>query len=249
MAPRLAMLLVSRQITSAKPLWLLSAVVVLMASACDSSPGEQYSSNELNVADAAEPGMPTQSEPLTSSDVTLPEFLEAPNQADYNYDERSGWSYYYVAALNEDDKKRGLVSGSVSEFQYLGKNKEGEHVLAIIGQNGTVSYEAKCNASCRIIKYSDGSRIAYNTSSIIGAAFQDAIRGKLKIADWAKAKVVAPSEVQDLEFEKLNRDWKQNYERGQAPSSSNITPDVSNSNNTYPNETPKSSEIAVPSSE
>ena len=77
-------------------------------------------------------------------------------------------------------------------YQYLGRDEEGRHVLALMNPNGTVRTEAACATPCRIIDVSDGRKIPYSTRSIIGAAFEDAFRGKLKVADWAKDEIVEP---------------------------------------------------------
>lgn len=114
----------------------------------------------------------------------------APEVASHNYDEREEWTYYYVAAVSEEDRKRGRAVGSVHAFQYLGRNALGEHIIASIRSDGTVSYRAKCAASCRIIHTDNGDRIAYAPASIIGAAFEDAFRGKLRVAEWAKDEAV-----------------------------------------------------------
>ncbi|MEO6114169.1 MAG: hypothetical protein ABIP07_06975 [Sphingomicrobium sp.] len=105
---------------------------------------------------------------------------------DHGYDERKGETYYYIAAVSDEDRKKGRAAGSVSAFQYLGRNGEGEHVIASLRSDGTVSYRAKCPISCRIIDTDFGEKIAFSSDSIIGAAFNDAFRGKLRIADWAK---------------------------------------------------------------
>src|SRR3546814_13011368 len=58
--------------------------------------------------------------------------------------------------------------------------------------NGTVNHEASCASPCRIIDLSYGGNMAYTSQSIVGAAFEDAIRGKLNVADWARAEIVQP---------------------------------------------------------
>lgn len=116
----------------------------------------------------------------------------APIMPDHNYEERRGWDYLYVAAVSEEDRKKGRAAGNVVTFQYLGLNGDGQHVLASMNTDGSVWRTASCKSQCRVIEYSDGRRIAYSPESVIGAAFQDAFRGKLRVADWAKDEVVEP---------------------------------------------------------
>lgn len=125
----------------------------------------------------------------TVAPAGLPARPPEPQLPDHNYDERRGWTYYYIAAVSEEDQKRGRAVGTVYGFQYLGRNADGEHIIASINTNGTVSSRYKCSPACRIIDADDGEKIAYSTRSIIGAAFQDAFRGKLRVAEWAKYEV------------------------------------------------------------
>lgn len=106
-----------------------------------------------------------------------------PPVPDHNYDERRGSNYYYVAAVSEEDERKGRAVGDVVVYQYLGKNSAGQHVLASMNSRGLVNYEASCSVPCRIIDTSDGQSIAFSPRSIIGAAFEDAFRGKLRVAE------------------------------------------------------------------
>lgn len=115
-----------------------------------------------------------------------------PAVPDHNYEERRGWDYLYVAAVSEEDRMKGRAAGDVITFQYLGLNDDGQHVLASMNPDGTVWRTASCSSKCRVIEYSDGRRIAYAPQSIIGAAFQDAFRGKLRVADWANDEIAQP---------------------------------------------------------
>lgn len=107
-------------------------------------------------------------------------------EPDHLYDERRGDTYFYVAAVSDHDRENGRAVGNVHQFQYLGRNAEGEHILASLGDNGLVTYRAKCARRCRIIDTTYGGKIAFSTESIIGAAFQDAFNGKLRVAQWAE---------------------------------------------------------------
>lgn len=98
----------------------------------------------------------------------------------HNFVEEERGTYYYVAAVSEEDQKKGKATGDVVGYRYLGKNDKGQHVLVSVADNGRVITKAYCSEPCAIIRYGDGQRIAYNPGSIIGAAFQDAINGSLK---------------------------------------------------------------------
>lgn len=90
-----------------------------------------------------------------------------------NYNEKDGANYYYVAALTEEERKSGKLTGEVFTFQYGGKDESGAHIVV-----GAQRYT--CAVPCKIIKAANGSLIQYSESSIIGGVFQDAMRGFLK---------------------------------------------------------------------
>ena len=98
----------------------------------------------------------------------------------HNYDEVEDRTYYYIAAVSEEDRKRGKAAGSVFGYRYIGRNADGEHVLALVTGSGAVSQYSRCPNKCVVINTSDGDRIAYTNASIVGAAFEDAIGGQLK---------------------------------------------------------------------
>jgi hypothetical protein len=114
-------------------------------------------------------------ETLTTTDV-------APPKPDHNYDLREADAYGYTAAVSEEDQKKGRAAGDVIMFKYAGFS-EGAYHLILLGDDGRAIGTAQCPEACIAIKerFTDGSskRIAFTESSIIGAAFQDAFRGKL----------------------------------------------------------------------
>ena len=99
-----------------------------------------------------------------------------------NFVEEEKGTYFYVTAVSEEDQKKGIAVGDVVGFRYFGKNEKGQHVLASVTDDGRIVSKASCSEPCTIIKRADGTRIAYDPSSIIGSAFQDAINGLLKPA-------------------------------------------------------------------
>ncbi len=94
------------------------------------------------------------------------------------YHEREGDTYFYIAAVSEEDQKKGRVTGEVIGYRYLG-NSGG--VYRIESADRGANYE--CANPCRIIKtrYQSGNqdRIAFSAGSIIGSVFTDAFNGYL----------------------------------------------------------------------
>ena len=100
-----------------------------------------------------------------------------------NFVQEENGTYFYVTAVSEEDRKKGKAVGDVIGFRYLGKNNKAQHVLATVSDDGQVISKAYCSEPCALIKRSDGTRIVYDPSSIIGAAFQDAMNGLMKAAN------------------------------------------------------------------
>lgn len=111
------------------------------------------------------------------------------------YDERDGVLYSYIAAVSDEDRKTGKAAGDVITFAYLGE-EEGRHTLVQVRPDGSIASRATCKKPCRVITRADGSQVGYNEGSIIGAAFADALSGKLERAHYvprqAPAAPVAP---------------------------------------------------------
>lgn len=102
----------------------------------------------------------------------------------HNYSDREGSTYHYVAGVSEEEAKTGKATGDVASYRYEGKDDNGAHIVFGYGTRYT------CSVPCKIIKTSDGRRLAYNEGSIIGAVFQDAMRGYLKVAPKPKPQPV-----------------------------------------------------------
>lgn len=118
----------------------------------------------------ADPGLTA--EPIPVSAPSPPHF----------YDEQDGLVYSYIAAVSEEDRKKGKAAGDVVSYAYVGI-RNGKHVLARVGNAGRILGYSSCAKPCRIITLDDGERLAYNSDSIIGAAFADALAGRLEIAE------------------------------------------------------------------
>lgn len=148
-------------------IWLAS---ILMVGGC----GEKAD-------DPPEVVLPAYAEPAPEPSATFaPVAYPTSVVRSHNYDEAEETTYYYIAAVSEEERKQGKGAGSVSGFRYLGRNSDGNHILAAVSDSGVVSRYARCPDKCVVIHFSDGDRMAYNNGSIIGAAFEDAIRGRLR---------------------------------------------------------------------
>lgn len=121
-----------------------------------------------------------------------------------NYDFAEDGAYGYISAVSEEDRRKGIAVGDVSLFRYLGKS-EGLHRLQHVNDAGLVTGNYECASACVAIKAyrNDGSmqRVPYNPGSIIGAAFADAIAGRLKARPRPKPKAppVVEEEILDVE--------------------------------------------------
>src|SRR3546814_14106231 len=107
-------------------------------------------SSELSAAD------PTMETAPASLDAESAPTDASPSVPDHNYDEKRGWTYYYVAAVSDEDRKKGRAAGSVVAYQYPGKNEAGQPVLAYMNNNGTVNNTASCENGRAESRESDG---------------------------------------------------------------------------------------------
>ncbi|AKM06123.1 hypothetical protein [Pelagerythrobacter marensis] len=145
--------------------------------------------------DYERPTDPVLPAPVIAPEPTAPPVQYEPPRPSHYYDERDGVFYSYIAAVSEEDRKTGKVAGDVVTFAYLGEN-DGKHVLARVMPNGTITGRSSCRSPCRVITYEDGTQVGYNESSIIGAAFADALNGELEIASLVKPTRSRPPELQ-----------------------------------------------------
>lgn len=141
--------------------FVTSAVAALALAGCDAgntksneSGGQPLPATEA-AAEAATPEPPT------------------PNYVEY----RKG-VYYYASEVSENDKKNGKAAGEVHGFRYLGKNADGEMVLAVAD---APSVKFTCTDPCRVIHQSTGQDYSFEPTSVIGGVFADAMNGLLKV--------------------------------------------------------------------
>lgn len=154
--------------------------------------------------------------PVSAMDaIDDPKPIPKPVIPTYNYDTEEKGIYYYVSEASEDQRAKGITTGNVVAFRYHGRDSDGHHVLEHIYGNGAYSSMSTCSVPCKLIKDDDGRRTAYRTSSIIGAAFQDAMNGHLKIhrtkrrtpppePTWEDDPIVAPSSVEPAAVEPVD---------------------------------------------
>ena len=116
--------------------------------------------------------------PVLNTDTSLEVAAPEPR-----YAEREGDTYMYVSAVSEEDQKRGMKTGDVVMFRYLGE-EGGVFRLELIDDSGRRIDVSECSRPCKVVKSIafDGSvsRIGFNEGSIIGSAFTDAFNGLLE---------------------------------------------------------------------
>ncbi|MGN6621201.1 MAG: hypothetical protein ACTHKR_09095 [Sphingomonas sp.] len=154
--------------------------------------GQETKQDAVTVADpsgAASENNSSITDGLDNANLSTP---AVPTLPQHNYADRQGDTYYYVSAVSDEEQKQGRAIGDAFGYQFLGQNAQGEYILASVDQDGSIRFRARCKMDCRIIDTSYGSEIPYSPSSIIGAAFQDALAGNLQIAQSARAPVVEP---------------------------------------------------------
>lgn len=113
----------------------------------------------------------------------------------HNYNFKEGDLYGYIAAVSDEEKKTGKVAGDVLTFRYAGFWDGQYHIERVDDANRIVSVSS-CAKPCVALKtWSNGqmTRVAYNPESIVGAAMQDAMDGRMKVKK-AKSKVAPPPE-------------------------------------------------------
>ncbi len=127
--------------------------------------------------------MPTQSAAIAPT--------ATPTTSSYKprFEDREGDTYFYATAPTDEDQKKGNVLGSVVSFRYLGK-RDGKHTIVSVDNGGRTALRYECSEPCKIIKRTfrnEIDRVPYDTRSVLGAAFEDALNGSLRVASKASA--------------------------------------------------------------
>lgn len=133
-------------------------------------------------------GLPTPAG-LPQSTPTLPAVPSGPVTPPlpvHRYVAREGTTYYYSAAVSEEEYKRtGRSAPDALAFWYIGKNSSNDDIVAqvINGQPNAGSY---CARPCKIIHYGDGTALEFHSGSVIGAVYSDVAKGFLKRHEFPK---------------------------------------------------------------
>ena len=112
------------------------------------------------------------------------------------YSVEDGDKYGYVAAVSEDDQKRGKVAGDVVFFVYRGREGD-KYKLDEVTADGAVIEDDECSQPCSAIKrytYGGVKYMGFEPTSLAGAAFTDAFNGFLRPAPLPKP-IAAPAEA------------------------------------------------------
>jgi len=163
-----------------------SIVTLLTVAACGSPSQQQDQTGTM-------PG--TAASPITTPLVRVP--APTPTYTPH-FDDREGDTYYYATAASDEDQKKGQALGSVVNFRYLGE-RDGKHTIVSVDDNGRVMLRYECSKPCKIIKRTirgETDRIPYDPRSVIGAAFEDALNGSLRVApDASRQRPVQPPDA------------------------------------------------------
>jgi hypothetical protein len=117
-----------------------------------------------------------------------------------NYTEEEDGVYSYVAAVSEEDKKQGKAAGNVLRFAFRGI-QDGNYVLSLVDDDGNPLSDSECSKPCRIIKTHVGDSVVrreYTPDSMIGAAFEDALNGRLKVKPERNSRALSNSQFDTL---------------------------------------------------
>ena len=99
------------------------------------------------------------------------------------------------------------LAGDVLVFAYRGV-VNGLYRIASLNDEGGTDWYYECEKPCIVIKRHIGSkveRLAYTPTSVIGAAFEDALNGRLEVAKERSSRVavreadIAPENIQTNE--------------------------------------------------
>lgn len=141
--------------------WLVAGMALVVAGCSDASNPSGGQAQAPQQAEAA----------IETSDAPTPNFVE----------HRKG-IYYYLSAVSENDQKDGKSAGHALGFRYLGKTADGDFKVAGVTDGGTTIMTATCSDPCKVIHLSSGEAVGFDSDSIIGAVFTDAMNGVLEVA-------------------------------------------------------------------
>ena len=124
-------------------------------------------------------------ENLVTTDIHDADGLPISANADsHNYNMKEGLIYSYIGAVSEEDAKKGKAVGDVSTFAFRGVI-DGLYRISSVDDEGRTVLYYECPKPCVIMKRHLGgevTRLPYSPDSVIGAAFEDALNGRLEVA-------------------------------------------------------------------
>ena len=115
-----------------------------------------------------------------SANVAIPTVPIAPKPT-HLYEFNDGDKYGYIAAVSEEEEKRGKAAGDVVLFVYRGHDGE-TYKIDTVSPSGAVQADYECKRPCAVLKeytYQGAEYIGFTPNSLIGAAFTDAFNGFL----------------------------------------------------------------------
>ncbi len=110
-----------------------------------------------------------------------------------NYVSKEGDTYFYQPELTAEEKRQGAAFAYLSGFRYFGMNDQGEHEVVAIDEAGAKKWSAYCPTPCRVIRLSDGRRLASRPSLLLRGVFEDAISGRLRNSNPVLVRTHVPS--------------------------------------------------------
>jgi hypothetical protein len=147
----------------------LASICILILGACNKS---EASDNLMNVDDLTVDNLIVNDTSATDTAIPGP-----------NYAEEENGTYSYIAAVSEEDQKRGRAAGNVLRYVFRGVSR-GVYRISLVDDYGRPISDSECTKPCAVIKtYGGGTvvRRGFTPESLIGAAFQDALNGYMKV--------------------------------------------------------------------
>jgi hypothetical protein len=148
----------------------LASICILILSACNKN--AEASDNLMNVDDLTVDNLIVNDTSATDTAIPGP-----------NYAEEENGTYSYIAAVSEEEQKRGRAAGNVLRYVFRGVSR-GVYRISLVDDYGRPISDSECTKPCAVIKTSGGGTVVrrgFTPESLIGAAFQDALNGYMKV--------------------------------------------------------------------
>ncbi len=158
----------------------LTVLLAICPLAACSDAGAELADNYMNVAETIESDNVVQND-VTAADEAVPQPDAEPVISLHRYAFKEGELYGYIAAISEEERKRGKAAEDVIMYRYRGFQDAVDRLEALDSSGRIIAYN-ECSRPCVAIKYNSYGRVervAFNPRSVIGAAFEDAANGRL----------------------------------------------------------------------